>query len=695
MPFRFNRTGVLFLCFAAAGSLTLLAQTPTPTPAPSVSATPAASPSPTLSDIPAPAANFASFAEIMASPSPSASPGSTPLATPVPSGTNSLSDIPIPAGNVTPMPSIAPLPTASPAAAPGSGAADETIALPFAAPTTQDTVALPAPEQSENQQNKAFQITPRSLDTFLDPKLPNMTLNDSIAFALKNNVDILNSIQQIRNTSGQFIQVFSQAMPNVQITTSYVTQAQQLANPSGSNNNGPATLNLGNGIVLTIPQQSNFVQDTAWNIQIKGTQMIFNGAVLAGIRAAKYSEDLTFYSLRQVIDTVIANVKISFYQVVLNRALIVAQEQSVDLLAQQLKDQQNRYDAGTVPRFNVLQAEVALANAKPPLISAQNNYRISQYQLIKLLGYNYTRTNVGQITFNVVGDLVYKKKVVSLDSSIILAIIRSPFLKAQRENILAQAANVSAALAGYLPSFNAISGYEFENNPTSSDLGSLVSGWFWGIQGSWNIIDGGLTYGKVKSAKAILMQAKNTYDDSLRQVVLNVQEAVSNLQNARETIDSQVASVTQAAEALRLSRERLDAGAGTQLDVLNAQVQLLQSQTTELQARYNYIAAYAQYEQALSLDTQYDDMFNDPMSKAEKRTFEKINDVNRKLNKLPRNMREGDPLDPDRMRDYSNPATDPLKKDKSAKAKAKAKANAKASPSPSSSPKPGAKLQGD
>lgn len=695
MPFRFNRTGVLFLCFAAAGSLTLLAQTPTPTPAPSVSATPAASPSPTLSDIPAPAANFASFAEIMASPSPSASPGSTPLATPVPSGTNSLSDIPIPAGNVTPMPSIAPLPTASPAAAPGSGAADETIALPFAAPTTQDTVALPAPEQSENQQNKAFQITPRSLDTFLDPKLPNMTLNDSIAFALKNNVDILNSIQQIRNTSGQFIQVFSQAMPNVQITTSYVTQAQQLANPSGSNNNGPATLNLGNGIVLTIPQQSNFVQDTAWNIQIKGTQMIFNGAVLAGIRAAKYSEDLTFYSLRQVIDTVIANVKISFYQVVLNRALIVAQEQSVDLLAQQLKDQQNRYDAGTVPRFNVLQAEVALANAKPPLISAQNNYRISQYQLIKLLGYNYTRTNVGQITFNVVGDLVYKKKVVSLDSSIILAIIRSPFLKAQRENILAQAANVSAALAGYLPSFNAISGYEFENNPTSSDLGSLVSGWFWGIQGSWNIIDGGLTYGKVKSAKAILMQAKNTYDDSLRQVVLNVQEAVSNLQNARETIDSQVASVTQAAEALRLSRERLDAGAGTQLDVLNAQVQLLQSQTTELQARYNYIAAYAQYEQALSLDTQYDDMFNDPMSKAEKRTFEKINDVNRKLNKLPRNMREGDPLDPDRMRDYSNPATDPLKKDKSAKAKAKAKANAKASPSPSPSPKPGAKLQGD
>jgi outer membrane protein TolC len=73
----------------------------------------------------------------------------------------------------------------------------------------------------------------------------------------------------------------------------------------------------------------------------------------------------------------------------LNRALIIANQQSVDLLAEQLKDQQNRYDAGTVPRFNVLQAEVALANAKPPLIQAQNNYRVSMYKLVRLLGMDY------------------------------------------------------------------------------------------------------------------------------------------------------------------------------------------------------------------------------------------------------------------------------------------------------------------
>jgi hypothetical protein len=75
----------------------------------------------------------------------------------------------------------------------------------------------------------------------------------------------------------------------------------------------------------------------------------------------------------------------------------------------------------------------------------------------------------------------------------------------------------------------------------------------------------------------------------------------------------------QATEALRLSRERLDAGAGTQLDVLNAQVSLLQAQTTELEARYRYILALAEYNRVLSLDTVYADTYDDPMLTARDR----------------------------------------------------------------------------
>ena len=65
----------------------------------------------------------------------------------------------------------------------------------------------------------------------------------------------------------------------------------------------------------------------------------------------------------------------------LNRELITVQEESVKLLSSQLKDQQNRFEAGTVPRFNVLQAEVALANQQPVLIGARGSYYLALVQL--------------------------------------------------------------------------------------------------------------------------------------------------------------------------------------------------------------------------------------------------------------------------------------------------------------------------
>jgi hypothetical protein len=110
------------------------------------------------------------------------------------------------------------------------------------------------------------------------------------------------------------------------------------------------------------------------------------------------------------------------------------------------------------------------------------------------------------------------------------------------------------------------------------------------------------------------------YDNGARGIELDVQRAVSNLIEAQEVIDSQRANVVQATEALRLSRERLDAGAGTQLDVLNAQVSLLQAQTTELEGRFRYITALAEYNRVLSLDTVYADTYDDPMLTTKERT---------------------------------------------------------------------------
>jgi hypothetical protein len=143
-----------------------------------------------------------------------------------------------------------------------------------------------------------------------------------------------------------------------------------------------------------------------------------------------------------------------------------------------------------------------------------------------------------------------------------------------------------------------------------------------------------------------MQNAKISYDNAVRSVVTQVQTAISNLRQAKETIESQRTTVEQAAEALRLSRERLDAGAGVQLDVINAQVQLLQAQTSVLQALFNYISATAEYDRALSLHTQYEELFDDPLNKWEKERYKKYNDQDRPRPKLPKAMRKEDPLPP-------------------------------------------------
>jgi outer membrane protein TolC len=480
-----------------------------------------------------------------------------------------------------------------------------------------------------------------------NPKVPDLTIQEAITTALQKNPDILVAAQELTTTSGRFISIRSKIIPQVAVKSDYgyTTRELNFVNDLGAPN----------------------VNDEQWGVNVEFSQLLYDGgAVVSGIRAAISDEVESYYRLRGVIDRVIFEVKTNFYEVVLNRALIIANQQSVDLLAEQLKDQQNRYEAGTVPRFNVLQAEVALANAKPPLIEAENNYRVSMYRLVRLLGKDYPPGFPTEVPFNVAGKLDYNPRDFNADEAVRSAVTRNPDLKAQRQLILGEAARVNQQFAGYLPQINAKAVQTNQSNMMTSSLTNMVNGWFFGVTGSWAVWDGLLTYGNMKAAKARMEQAKINYDNGVREVILQVQQAISNILQAKETVDSQEASVVQGVEALRLAQERLDAGAGTQLDVLNQQTSLLQSQTFLLQAYYSYIKSVADYDRALSLDTKFQDIFDDPLTNPQARRFYKITDPDRPQPKLPRAYRKKDPLVPI-LEPAPSPSPSPAKKSKPSK----------------------------
>ena len=149
---------------------------------------------------------------------------------------------------------------------------------------------------------------------------------------------------------------------------------------------------------------------------------------------------------------------------------------------------------------------------------------------------------------------------------------------------------------------------------------SAAEGYFIGVTGSWAIFDGFLTAGRVKEARATLSQAKISYDDAVRQVELEIQQAYSNLQQDRELYFSQSKNVDQAREALRLASARLGVGAGVQLDVLNAQLALTQAQSTRLSALSAYNTDLAEFDRATATDTIYHDTFDDPLTRRSKET---------------------------------------------------------------------------
>lgn len=475
-----------------------------------------------------------------------------------------------------------------------------------------------------------YETTSRTRST--SGAVPSFTLEQAILTALQRNPTLLNAEQEIKRTKGVIIQVRAQALPqinanaNFQWTDPHLTGARILGNTSASSSNTPRP-SAATALMEGLPSQVNDFQapvasatatpgvtnvessDISYAISVTGSQLIFNGTTFNQIRGTFFQRDSAYFAFRNVLDQLIATVKTQFYQIIVNRELVKVNEENVRLLEAQLKDQQNRFEAGTVPRFNVLQADVQLHNQIPQLITAENNLRISKLQLAKTLGLDFQRRRGDSPPLEVIGDMPYMPRPIELADAIEMGKQRRAFLKQGRANVLNQLQQVRAAAGQYLPTITTIGGGEWVSDPVNSSWHDISKGWTALVQGSMPIWDSGAIAGQVIQQRALLSETKITYDDDVRQVELEIQTAYSNLQQNEELVKSQEKNVELADEALRLAKARLDAGAGVQLDVLNATVQLLTAQSTRLQALFGYNSSLAEFDRATGAQSTYTEMF--------------------------------------------------------------------------------------
>jgi outer membrane protein len=467
-------------------------------------------------------------------------------------------------------------------------------------------------------------------ETVSASRVPTFTLDQAILTALQRNPTLLNAEQEIKRAKGVIIQVRAQALPqinanaNFQWTDPHLTGARVLGNTTTTTGFTPSTAaaSLMEGLPSQVgdfrtpvvaatptPVRNVETSDISYAISVTGTQLIFNGTTFNQIRGTFFQRDSAYFAFRNVLDQLIAIVKTQFYQIIVNRELVNVNEENVRLLEAQLKDQQNRFEAGTVPRFNVLQADVQLHNQIPQLIAAQNNLRIAKLQLAKTLGLDFQRRRGDAPPLEVIGDMPYIPRPIELADAIEMGKQRRPFLKQARANVLNQLQQVRAAAGQWLPNITTTGGGEWVSSPINSSWHDITKGWTALVQGSVPIWDSGAIAGQVIQQRALLSETKITYDDDVRQVELEIQQAYSNLQQNRELIESQEKNVELADEALRLAKARLDAGAGVQLDVLNATVQLLTAQSTRLQALFGYNSSLAEFDRATGAQSTYSEIF--------------------------------------------------------------------------------------
>lgn len=410
-----------------------------------------------------------------------------------------------------------------------------------------------------------------------------LSLNDALEVALRQSPTILKGRQDIQESYGVSLQLRSAMLPRITGAASYLA--------------------IGDGNIESVQTPSfgfRLRNDQFWNANILVSQPIYaGGGIQSRVRSAGLTREAALAQFQATVADTLLSIKVAYDDVLLSMEQIQTQKASVALLGKELLDQKRRFDAGTAPRFNVLRAEVELANAKPRLIRAENAFRISRDNLATLLGWNIPTNGLDSIPLQLSGRLAAEPFDITLPMAIAKARVQRPELTVRAMDRRLRKEDVTQAQANYYPSVGIAGGYQGQSRVFSDDLSLVLDGWTAGAQFNWSILDFGLTKGRVDAAKARLVKSEIDQDDTVRRIDLEVRTAHSTFIEAREVLASQQKVIEQAEEAVRLAMARNDAGSGTQLDVLSAQTALTEARTVHAQALRDYAVALARLDRAM------------------------------------------------------------------------------------------------
>jgi outer membrane protein len=345
---------------------------------------------------------------------------------------------------------------------------------------------------------------------------------------------------------------------------------------------------------ITTPKQ--YYKDNSFSVSVN--QTIFDGGRWwNNIERAQTDKEASDFDLQSSRDNTILNIQSLYYDLLKQKKLYEADKVAVERSEGQVTRTQKMFDLGAAAKLDVYQAKVNLGNDRITMLTQENILGDAHRKLNIALG----RDPGDSLNIQPVKEEFETLR--SLDELVDDALTNQPLINKGAADISSSELGVSLAKANYYPSLGAYFQYSRRNSDLERIYTDLNFEYVWavGLSLNWNLFNGFGDYVNVQKSKIMESSTREAHALYIRELQASIKAKYDNYISYKEIVQINEENLEAAKEELRLAEERHQIGAGTFLEVREAQVKLTRAEQTLIAARYNALITLAQLDTELGI----------------------------------------------------------------------------------------------
>lgn len=424
-----------------------------------------------------------------------------------------------------------------------------------------------------------------------------LSLQDCIEIALENNSTLKSARYNDDAADMDVMGSYSGILPRVDFNA---RTGEYEVGPSVYLSDEPVGIDTTTGQVI-YEQRSRRISKSTRKTNSAGisiSQTLYDGGIWWNqIRQAKALKRSAGYYLESQRNFVILTVQQSYFDLLKQIKLLEANEVAVTRSQAQYDRSEKMYELGATARVDVYRAKVNLGNDRIAMLTQKNTVEQARKQLNIAMGRNPLEP------LNVEASLDLPKSLPDIDELLDMANESQPLLKKNEADIKSRELSTSMAKGLFHPMLSVYYNYNRSNEEFERIYRDLNQNYTTvvGAQLSFNIFNGLSDYTTVQKAKISEKAAKETYEEYKRMMVSDLHQTYTNYKSYLEIIEINKENLEAALEDLRLAEERYQIGAGTSLEVREAQVNLARAEQMLIAAQYNARITLAQLDEQLGV----------------------------------------------------------------------------------------------